>query len=95
MAVVRRLRFIKAAQGAGFSLEEIKTLLDLDATADRARVRALARERIKALDVRIAELRGARKALAHLADACAEGANGPCPIIASFESIATGKRPNH
>jgi MerR family transcriptional regulator, mercuric resistance operon regulatory protein len=87
----RRLRFIKAAQAAGFSLGEIKTLLDLDASADRKQVRALARERIAALDVRIAELRAARKALAYLADACAEGTEGPCPIIASFESIAAGR----
>lgn len=84
----RRLRFIKAAQGAGFSLEEIKTLLDLDAGADRTQVRALARDRIAALDARIAELRTARKALASLADACAEGTDGPCPIITSFETVA-------
>ena len=84
----RRLRFIKAAQGAGFSLEEIKTLLDLDASADRAQARALARDRIAALDARIAELRSARKALSRLADACAEGTAGPCPIIASFETAA-------
>lgn len=88
---VRRLRFIKAAQAAGFSLGEIKTLLDLDASADRKQVRALARERIAALDVRIAELQGARKALAYRADVCAEGTEGPCPIIASFESIAAGR----
>ncbi len=84
----RRLRFIKAAQGAGFSLEEVKTLLDLDASADRAQARALARDRIAALDARIAELRTARKALSRLADACAEGTDGPCPIIASFEAVA-------
>ena len=84
----QRLRFIKAAQSAGFSLEEIKRLLDLDASADRAQVRVLARERISALDKRIAELQGARKALSHLADACSAGNEGPCPIIASFEAVA-------
>jgi MerR family transcriptional regulator, mercuric resistance operon regulatory protein len=84
----QRLRFIKAAQSAGFSLEEIKRLLDLDASADRAQVRVLARERISALDERIAELQRARKALSHLADACSAGDEGPCPIIASFEAVA-------
>lgn len=84
----RRLRFIRAAQSAGFSLEEIKALLDLDASADRAQVRALARDRIAALDTRIADLRNARKALSRLADACAEGSEGPCPIIASFDTVA-------
>ncbi len=84
----QRLRFIKAAQSAGFSLEEIKRLLDLDASADRAQVRVLARERISALDARIAELQRAKKALSHLADACSAGNKGPCPIIASFEAVA-------
>jgi MerR family mercuric resistance operon transcriptional regulator len=84
----QRLRFIRAAQSAGFSLEEIKRLLDLDASADRAQVRLLARERISALDKRIAELQSARKALSHLANACSAGNEGPCPIIASFEAVA-------
>jgi len=33
---VRRLRFIRQAQSAGFTLEQIKELLDLDASDDRA-----------------------------------------------------------
>ena len=85
---MQRLRFIKAAQSAGFSLEEIKRLLDLDASADRAQVRVLARERILALDKRIAELQSARKALSSLADICSASDEGPCPIIASFEAVS-------
>ena len=38
---VRQLRFIRAAQVAGFTLEEIRELLALDATDDRARARAI------------------------------------------------------
>ena len=38
---VRRLRFIRQAQAAGFTLEQIGELLDLDAGQDRARARAL------------------------------------------------------
>ena len=82
---VRRLRFIRSAQAAGFTLEQIGELLALDAGEDRARARALADERIAALDVRIAELKAARAALAKLAAACAASATGPCPIIAAFE----------
>ena len=41
---VRRLRFIRRAQAAGFTLEEISELLALDRTDDRARVRRLASE---------------------------------------------------
>lgn len=82
---VRRLRFIRSAQGAGFTLEEIGELLALDASHDRARARTLAAGRIAALDARIAELTQARAALSRLADSCAAGKRGPCPIIAAFD----------
>ena len=53
---VRRLRFIRSAQTAGFTLEQIKELLSLDAGEDRTRARALAAERLEALDRTISDL---------------------------------------
>jgi MerR family transcriptional regulator, mercuric resistance operon regulatory protein len=85
-ADIRRLRFIRSAQAAGFTLEQISELIELDATADRARARALAEERIGALDAKIAELQAARAALERLARECGSSATGPCPIIAAFEA---------
>jgi len=82
---VRRLRFIRAAQAAGFTLEQIGELLALDAGEDRPRARELAAERLAALDAKIAELEEARTALRRLASACASSNAGPCPIISSFE----------
>jgi MerR family mercuric resistance operon transcriptional regulator len=82
---VRRLRFIRSAQAAGFTLNEIGELLALDAADDRARARALAQARVAALDARIAELREARDALAGLATACASKRGGLCPILSAFE----------
>jgi MerR family transcriptional regulator, mercuric resistance operon regulatory protein len=82
---IRRLRFIRSAQAAGFSLEEIAELLALDASDDRPRARALARERILALNAKIAELEAARNSLLRLAVACEAGTIGPCPIIAAFD----------
>jgi len=82
---VRRLRFIRQAQAAGFTLEEIRELLDLDASADRRRAHELANARVRALDLKIAELRRARDALGRLAQACGSGSAGPCPILTSFE----------
>ena len=64
----RRLRFIRSAQAAGFTLEQIGELLALDAGEDRGRALALAQERLVELDARIAELeaaRGAREAGSH------------------------------
>lgn len=81
---VRRLRFIRAAQGAGFTLEEIRALLALDPERDRARVREMAAARIAALDARIAALSGARRSLARLARNCAAEGGGPCPILDAF-----------
>ena len=82
---VRRLRYIRRAQAAGFSLAEIATLIDLDRTDDRPRARAMASERLAALDTQIVQLEEARASLSRLAGACAKGAAGPCPILAAFD----------
>jgi MerR family mercuric resistance operon transcriptional regulator len=83
---VRRLQFIRHAQAAGFTLEEIKELLELDATDDRARARSLAQARVKALDDHIRKLKSARDALKKLATECAGGHRGPCPILSAFDA---------
>lgn len=82
---IRRLRFIRSAQTAGFTLEEIAELLALDAGEDRQRARTLATGRLAALDARIAELTAARTALQRLARACGADAEGPCPILTAFD----------
>ena len=82
---VKRLRFIRSAQAAGFTLREIGELLDLSLSDDRARARELAQARVAALDAKIADLREAREALAGLATACARKRGGSCPILSAFE----------
>lgn len=84
---LRMLRFIRSAKIAGFTLDEIGELIQLDSTNDRARVRQMADARIVALETRISELQAARKALKHLADMCAAGSSGPCPILESFDHL--------
>ena len=82
---VKRLRFIRSAQAAGFTLNEIGELIALDASDDRARARALAQARVAAIDEKIEELREARDALSGLASDCASKKRGPCPILRAFE----------
>lgn len=82
---VRRLRFIRMAQRAGFTLEEIRELLALDAGQDHGRARELARARIARLNEQIAEMERARDYLQKLARQCTARASGPCPILASFD----------
>jgi MerR family mercuric resistance operon transcriptional regulator len=81
---LRRLRFIRQAQTAGFTLRQVSELIALDATEDRARARALAGERITALDAKISELQQAREALSRLSKECA-ASKGPCPILTAFD----------
>ena len=83
---LRRLRFIRQAQTAGFTLNQIAELLDLDAGEDRSRARSLAEARVKALDIKIAEMELARDALKRLAKECGGGDQGPCPILKSFQT---------
>lgn len=82
---VQRLRFIRQSQAAGFTLKEIKRLLDLDRIDDRAQARAMAQDRIVALDAEIERLELARASLRKLATECAKGAAGPCPILSAFD----------
>jgi MerR family transcriptional regulator, mercuric resistance operon regulatory protein len=82
---LRRLRFIKQAQAAGFTLEEIRELLDLDAGDDRARAHELAIRRIEAIDHRIRELERSRDALRRLARECGGEGTGACPILSAFD----------
>jgi MerR family mercuric resistance operon transcriptional regulator len=82
---LRRLRFIRSAQAAGFTLEQIADLMRMDTMSDREPARSLALARIEALDAKIEELTKARNALVVLARRCSAGSTGPCPILSAFE----------
>ena len=82
---LNRLRFIRSAQAAGFTLAEVGELLDLSVSDDRPRAFELAQSRVAALDEKIAQLQEIRRGLAGLAKACAGGGKGPCPILTAFE----------
>ena len=83
---LRRLRFIRHAQAAGFTLEQIRELLALDAADDRERARILALARVAALDAQIGKLKAARDSLKRLAADCAGGHGGACPILTAFDA---------
>lgn len=82
------VRFIKRAQGLGFSLKEIAGLLALRVDADTscAEVRDRARAKLADVEARIADLVRIRAALARLVEACVgEGPTGHCPILDALE----------
>ena len=86
---VDRLRFIKRAKDLGFTLAEIKGLLDLrvDDGATCRDVQAQAEEKLDDVKEKIRDLQRIRDALTRLAAAC-EGGGGPtseCPILDTME----------
>jgi len=68
---VALVRFIKQAQRHGFTLNEIKLLIDLRGTrGDAGRARRLAEAKVAALDAQISRLSAQRDAIAHGLDCC-------------------------
>jgi Hg(II)-responsive transcriptional regulator len=88
----RRLRFIKHAQELGYSLEEIQQMLELriDDPAACARVEATTREKIRAVQQRLSELRHLEHALQALVGTCEQhDVREPCPIFAVLAEDTT------
>ena len=80
-----RLRFIKRAQGLGFSLDEVKLLFDLSVGEHCAETRTFAEQKRRLVERKIADLRGIQAALDKLIRACGTGKRGcGCPIIESL-----------
>ena len=87
---MRTLAFIKRARSLGFSVEEVRELLDLwrDRSRRSAKVKSLATRHIAALDSKIAELQSMRGALAHLVKRCHGDARPDCPILGDLDRSA-------
>ena len=86
----RRVRFIKRAQELGFSLKEIKELLEIrfDPGTTCADVRGRAEAKLADIDRKIRDLQRMREALARLTLACpGRGAVSGCPILESLAAI--------
>lgn len=82
------LRFIGRARDLGFSIDEIRRLLELwhDRTRASADVKAVALARAAELERKERELHEMRRSLEHLA-ACCHGDDRPeCPIIDDLET---------
>lgn len=87
---IRRIEFIKHAQQCGFSLSEIRELLELKAH-DRAccnDVYRVAVEKKLQLETKIRALKTMSRALSRLIEVCSRDAKSldKCPILAALES---------
>ncbi|MBN8510616.1 MAG: Cu(I)-responsive transcriptional regulator [Burkholderiales bacterium] len=85
---VNMLRFIRHARDLGFSLEQIRELLDLWQNRRRSsrQVKVLAEAHIAQLDAKLAELQTMRATLAHLVQGCHGDDRPDCPIIETLDS---------
>ncbi len=80
---IHKLRFVQRSRNFGFSISECRELLDLYQNRSRASadVKALALDRLREIDRKMAELQSLKDELSRLATAC-NGDNRPdCPIL--------------
>lgn len=84
-----RLRFIRRAQAMGFTLDEIRGLLQMRADPRHAReeVRRLTAAKLAETEARLGELEHLRRELQLLLNLCRDTAEG-CPIIESLDENA-------
>lgn len=89
---VERLRFVRRARELGFSLDEIRTLLDLASRrqVDCAHVLPVAARHLANVREKLADLARIEAALCDLVSQCSEGAAVPCPVV---RSLAGGEPP--
>lgn len=86
-----RLRFIRRAQGLGFSLKEISGLLSLSEQRDVAQVKRSAQAKLGDVEARIAALQSVRDGLEKLIAACpGHGRAEECPIL---QALGMGEGP--
>ena len=87
---VRMLRFIRHSRDLGFSLEQIRELLDLWQNRRRSsrQVKSLAQAHIAELNAKLSELQEVKATLEHLVHCCHGDDRPDCPIIESLESVA-------
>lgn len=89
---MRTLNFIKRARSLGFSVEEVRDLLELWRNKKRTSVavKALATRHLEALDRKIEELKSMRRALADLVKRCRGDSRPDCPIL---DDLGDGEEP--
>jgi MerR family mercuric resistance operon transcriptional regulator len=90
-ATIDRIAFIKRAQALGFSLDEVRSLLDLEDGRNRRAIQSVTEARLGQIQDKLADLHRMRGALSDILDRCRQ--SGPlqtCPII---ETLAGTKSP--
>lgn len=80
-ADVSRLRFIRRAQAAGFRLDEIASLLQIEGRGACEQTRLLTEQKLSEVRQRIEDLRLLETGLKQLVDECQASAGDACPAL--------------
>lgn len=92
-AAAERIRFIKRAQAVGFSLEQVRALLDLqiEPQSTCGDVRGMVEGRIADIDEKIRQLSAMRDSLVELLESCPGGVRPleECPVLENFAADAS------
>ncbi len=80
---IEQLRFIRSAQAVGFTLDDIRTLLNLDATSAKscqAEVQGLLKQRLAEVNEKMKDLTRVQAALGRALDRC-RSSSGECVVL--------------
>ncbi|END0074402.1 MerR family DNA-binding protein, partial [Pseudomonas aeruginosa] len=69
-SMIQRIGFIKRAQSLGFSLDEVKSLLDLEDGRNRRAIQTVTRRRLDQIDEKVGDLQRMRGALRDMLERC-------------------------
>lgn len=84
-ADVARVRFVKSAQGLGFSLAEIAGLLQLEDGTHCDEAHAIARDKLETVRQKLTDLQTIERSLSSLVAACSSATGRVrCPLIAAL-----------
>lgn len=91
---VQTLRFVNRARNLGFSVKQVRELLELwrDRARSSADVKAVARAHLAEIDRRMAELGSMRDTLEHLVERCHGDTRPDCPILADLAGEREAER---
>lgn len=90
-AVLERLGFIRAAQAVGFTLHDVRTLLELDGDVPCKDVQSLLKRRLAEVDAKLANLQRVRIALDRALKRCRRSKKG-CAVLADLKSDRRGAK---
>ena len=92
---LKRLNFIRRARGLGFSLDEVRTLLNLADKSEEScdEVRRIALEQLDQIAHKIGDLRSMQTVLSDMAARCVGDTVPDCPILDALFTGAGQPRP--